>query len=252
MVTEPATVSVVLPAYNEEGAIEAAISSLSTYFEKRATDLEVVVSDDGSTDGTRAKVQARTDQDPRVRLVTSTKNRGKGHAVRQGVLATRGDVVLFLDVDMSTPIEMMDRVWPHLESGTHVVVGARRIEGARIEVHQPFVREALGDLFRRTACWLLEVPVSDITCGFKAFDGPVARRLFETLELDDWSFDLELLVAASQAGLRISQVPVIWRNDPTTKVRLYRDLPLAALGVVRVLTWKVRGRWRRADVVETG
>ena len=238
------TVSVVLPAYNEEAGIGAAMSGVRAYFESRAAGLEIIVSDDGSTDGTRAEVEARCKQDPCVKLVSSEQNRGKGHAVRQGVLATSGDIVLFLDVDMSTPIEMMDRVWPQLADGAQVVVGARRIEGAQIEVHQPAVREALGDIFRRTTRWLLDVPVSDITCGFKAFDGAVARRLFSTLEIDDWSFDLELLVAASQADLRIRQIPVVWRDDPTTKVRLHRDVPLAAIGIVRVFCKKLRGRWR--------
>jgi hypothetical protein len=91
---------------------------------------------------------------------------------------------------------------------------------------------------------LLDIPVSDITCGFKAFDGAIARRLFAVMRLDDWSFDVELLVAASQAGLRITEVPVVWRHDPGSKVRLLRDIPLAALGVTRVLGGKIRGRWR--------
>lgn len=248
----PGTISVVFPAFNEENAILAALSQVTTYMENRGERFEIVVSDDGSTDRTRAQVKERGAVDPRIRLVGSSKNRGKGHAVRKGVLATRGEVVIFLDVDMSTPIEMMDRVWPELETGAQVVVGARRGEGANIEVHQPMIREALGNLFRRTTCWLLNIPVSDITCGFKAFNGPIARRLFQTLALDDWSFDVELLVAASQSGLRISQVPVVWRNNPTTRVRLYRDVPLAVLGVARVLGGKLRGRWRGLDIVTPG
>jgi dolichyl-phosphate beta-glucosyltransferase len=237
-------VSVVFPAFNEERAIADALARVTAYLEAREQPFEIVVSDDGSTDETRAEVELLGATDPRIRLVSAGMNRGKGHAVRQGVLASEGDVVLFLDVDMSTPIEMMDRVWPELQAGHQVVVGTRRSAGAQIEVHQPVMREALGDIFRRATRRLLDIPVSDITCGFKAFDGPVARRLFAVLRLNDWSFDVELLVAASQAGLRITEVPVVWRNDPGSKVRLMRDIPLALLGVSRVLGGKMRGRWR--------
>lgn len=244
----PGLVSVVFPAFNEERAIGEALARVTAYLDAREQPFEIVVSDDGSTDRTPAEVEQRGAADPRIRLVSSGANRGKGHAVRQGVLATEGDVVLFLDVDMSTPIEMMDRVWAELEAGHQVVVGTRRGAGAEIEVHQPVIREALGDIFRRATRRLLDIPVSDITCGFKVFDGAVARRLFATMRLDDWSFDVELLVAAAQAGLRITEVPVVWRNDPRSKVRLTRDIPLAALGVARVLGGKVRGRWRGLGV----
>lgn len=243
-------VSVVLPAYNEEVGIAAAILSISDYFKGRVASFEIIVADDGSTDRTVATVEEIARADPRLRLVASSRNRGKGHAVRQGILATTGGVALFLDVDMSTPIEMMDRVWPELESGTQVVVGARRAEGARIQVHQPLIREAMGDVFRRSVCRLLDIPVSDITCGFKVFNGPVARRLFRELDLNDWSFDVELLVAASQAGLRLGEIPVVWRDSPGSRVRLYRDAPLAALGVARVLGRKLRGRWRGLALTE--
>ncbi|MGD8817017.1 MAG: glycosyltransferase family 2 protein, partial [Acidobacteriota bacterium] len=226
-------VSVVFPAFNEEDAIVDALAQVTTYLEGREQPFEIVVADDGSTDRTRAEVEQRSAADPRIKLVSSGVNRGKGHAVRRGVLATKGDVVLFLDVDMSTPIEMMERVWPELDTGQQVVVGTRRSAGAEIEVHQPVIREALGDIFRRATRRLLDIPVSDITCGFKAFDGAIARRLFAVMRLDDWSFDVELLVAASQAGLRITEVPVVWRHDPGSKVRLLRDIPLAALGVTR-------------------
>lgn len=244
--------SIVFPAFNEEDAIAGAVAQVAAFLDGRDERFEIVVSDDGSTDRTRAEVEKLIAADPRIKLVQANKNRGKGHAVRQGVLATSGDVVVFLDVDMSTPIEMLDRVWPELEAGNQVVVGARRIEGAKIEVHQPMVREALGDFFRRATRWLLGIPVSDITCGFKAFDGRIARRLFAAMQLNDWSFDVELLVAASQGGLRIAQVPVVWRDDPGTKVRLARDIPLAALGVVRVLGGKIRGRWRDLGTSPSG
>jgi len=238
-------VSVVIPAFDEERGIERAIAAVRDYLEPRVEALEIVVVDDGSRDATAERVAAVAAADPRVRLIRSERNYGKGHAVRDGVLASRGQVVAFMDVDLSTPVEMLDRVWPVLDAGAHVVVGSRRMAGATIEVHQSAVRELLGDVFRRTTRWLLGIPVSDLTCGFKAFTGPEGRALFRGLTLWDWSFDVEVLVAAVGAGLVVRDVPVTWRDDPDTKVRLSRDLPRVASSLVRVLVRKARRRYRR-------
>ncbi len=243
-------VSVVLPAFNEERGIERALRAVAAHLAPGGQRYEIVVVDDGSTDRTADRVETLAREDSRVRLVRSLPNRGKGHAVREGVLASRGDVVVFLDVDLSTPVETLDRVWPCLDDGAQVVVGSRRMSGAEIEVHQGRVREALGDVFRRATRRLLGIPVSDLTCGFKAFKGPEGRALFRRVTLWDWSFDVEVLVAAVEAGLDVRDVPVRWRDDPDTKVRLARDLPLAALGIAKVLARKARKRYRRPLEIE--
>lgn len=242
--------SVVLPAFNEERGIERALTAVALHLANDGRRYEIVVVDDGSTDRTAERVETLARDDARVRLVRSPRNRGKGHAVREGVLASRGDVVVFLDVDLSTPVETLDRIWPCLDDGAHVVVGSRRMSGAEIEVHQGRVREALGDVFRRTTRLLLGIPVTDLTCGFKAFKGPQGRALFRRVTLWDWSFDVEVLVAAVEAGLDVRDVPVRWRDDPDTKVRLTRDLPLAAIGIAKVLVRKARRQYRRPLEVE--
>lgn len=244
--------SVVLPAYNEERAIERALDAVTGHLAAREHCYEIVVVDDGSTDRTAELVSTIAGRDARVRLVRSAHNRGKGHAVREGVLASHGDIVVFLDVDLSTPVDTLDRVWPVLAQGAQVVVGSRRMAGSEIEVHQGRVREMLGDMFRRITRWLLDIPVSDLTCGFKAFTGPEGRALFRRVTLSDWSFDVEVLVAAVEAGLDVRDVPVRWRDDPDTKVRLSRDLPLAARGILAVLARKARRQYRRPLELEDG
>jgi len=243
-------VSIVLPAFNEERGIERALGAVAAHLAAMGRRYEVIVVDDGSTDRTAELVANVAGADPRVRLVRSARNRGKGHAVREGVLASQGGVVVFLDVDLSTPMDTLDRAWPWLERGAHVVVGSRRMAGSEIEVHQGRLRETLGDTFRRTTRWLLGIPVSDLTCGFKVFRGPEGRALFRRVTLWDWSFDVEVLVAAAEAGLDVRDVPVRWRDDPDTKVRLSRDLPLAALGIVTVLYRKALKRYRRPLEIE--
>ncbi len=248
--TRAGFLSVVLPAYDEEAAIERALTAVREYLDGRVAGYEIVVVDDGSRDATAARVSGAAASDARIRLLRSARNRGKGHAVREGILASRGDAVVFLDVDLSTPIAMLERVWPLLDAGAHVVVGSRRMAGSEIEVHQGALRESLGDVFRRGARRLLGIPVSDLTCGFKVFTGPEGRALFRRVTLTDWSFDVELLVAAVDAGLEVRDVPVRWRNDPDSKVRLARDLPLAALGILRVCLRRFRRHYRRPLEIE--
>jgi glycosyltransferase involved in cell wall biosynthesis len=243
-------VSIVLPAFDEELGIERAIAAVCNHLEPRVESFEVVVVDDGSRDRTAQRVQSVSAKDRRVRLLRSDRNHGKGHAVRQGILASRGDVVAFLDVDLSTPIQMLDRVWPILDGGAHVVVGSRRMPGARIEVHQPWIREHLGDVFRRTTRVLLGIPLSDLTCGFKVFRGREGRALFERVTLWDWTFDVEVLVAAIEAGLVVRDVPVIWRDDRDTKVRLARDLPRVMSGLARLFVRKAGKQYRRPLEIE--
>lgn len=242
--------TVVLPAFDEEAAIERALHAIGAHLEASVTGYEIVVVDDGSRDGTAARVARAAAEDARIRLLRSPRNRGKGHAVREGILASRGEVVVFLDVDLSTPIETLERAWPLLDAGAHVVVGSRRMPGSEIEIHQGALRETLGDVFRRGARRLLGIPVSDLTCGFKVFTGPEGRALFRRVALTDWSFDVELLVAAVDAGLVVRDVPVRWRNDPDSKVRLVRDLPLAVLGILRVLARRMRKEYRRPLEIE--
>jgi hypothetical protein len=158
------------------------------------------------------------------------------------MLEARGDLVLMTDADLSTPIEELERLLARLRDGAQVAIGSRKMPGASIEVHQPFLREAMGRIFT----WLtsrLVVDVSDVTCGFKLFTRRAATAIFSRTTLDDWSFDAEVLFLARRLGLGIVEVPVAWRDVPGTKVHRGRDAVRSALGLARIVLNRARGRY---------
>jgi len=233
--------SVVVPAYNEAGRIADTLRRIDSYLQARGLASELLVVDDGSTDGTAEVVRRLTAElaTPLV-LVSSAPNRGKGHAVKAGVLRACGRAVLLSDADLSTPIEELEKLRACVANGAQVAIGSRKMRGAVIEVRQPFVREALGRVFTFLTR-LVIVPVSDATCGFKLFSHEAAAAIFSRLRLTDWSFDAEALFLASRLGFRIHEVPVRWSDTVGTKVHRGRDAVRAALGLARIRLNAARG-----------
>lgn len=211
------TYSFIIPAYNEESAIAEAVAAVLAYAD-RLGDAELVVVDDGSSDATAARVQAAAASDPRVRLVRLSANRGKGAAVKAGMAAATGEWRIFLDADLSTRPEEFESFRAHL-AAADVLVGSRAVPGARIAVHQPYWREQGGRIFNRIIQLLLGLPIRDTQCGFKCFSARAAAHFAET-RTDGWAFDAEVLARAHRAGLRLQELPVAWRHDPTSHVRL--------------------------------
>jgi dolichyl-phosphate beta-glucosyltransferase len=234
--------SVVIPAFNEEARLPATLARLDAYLGPRAVPYELLVVDDGSTDAT-AQV-ARAAAGP-VELLRHTPNRGKGYAVRAGMLAARGERRLMTDADLSTPIEELARLEAALARGYDVAIGSRAVAGARIEVHQPFYREAMGRFFNRLVQLLLLPGLYDTQCGFKLWSAEAAALAFASCRLDGFSFDVEALYAARRAGLRIAELPVVWRNDAATRVGL-RGGGAAFLDLFRIRWAAARGRYRAA------
>jgi len=242
--------SVVVPAYREAERISDSLRRIDAYLVARARGAEIVVVDDGSSDGTANVVReiARGLATP-LRLLISERNRGKGHALKLGFAVSRGARVLFTDADLSTPIECADAVLAPLEEGFDFVLGSRKMEGAQLEIRQPWLRESLGKVFTYIAR-LLIADVSDVTCGFKAFRGDVGRDLFSRVRIDDWSFDAEILLISVQRGCRFTEVPVAWQDRAGTKVRLVRDILSTFSGLVRMRLHLALGRY--ADPVPHG
>jgi len=216
--------SVIIPTFNEEPNIRGSAEAVVAYLREQERSWELLLVDDGSQDGTLAIEQAIAQGEPRVRVLAHSPNRGKGCAVRQGMLEARGAARLFLDADYSTPIEECDKLLPCLEQGFDIAIGVRRGPAVQLETRPPLHRHVLGELYIRLASWLLGSRVSDFNCGFKAFRGEAAERLFRLQRRDDWSFDAEVLVLAERLGYRIKGVPVRWAHVQTTsKVRPIRD-----------------------------
>ena len=231
--------SVVIPAYNEERVIASTIQSVVVYLGGTGTSCEVIIVDDGSTDATVRVVQEAAAQHPGVRLLASP-HLGKGGAVKQGVLSAQGRSILFMDADSSTRIEEWAKFAPWLSRGFQVVIGSRKMPGAEVVVRQPVLREAMGKVFTWLTNQLLTGGVSDITCGFKAFETGAAREIFGLQRMHGWGFDAEILFIARRRDYGIKEVPVVWADDASTKVRLGRD----ALGSFQELLQIRLGAWR--------
>lgn len=243
MCTASALLSLVIPAYNEAACLERHVRVVLDHMDAAGRTVEVLVVDDGSADETQAIAERLAAADPRVRALANPANEGKGGAVRRGMLAARGDPVIFFDADLSTPIQTVDPMLAAFDAGADVVVGSRRVAGARIVVHQPWLRETLGRGFTWLTRTWLGVPLVDFTCGFKGFRGPTVRPIFERQRLTDWSFDAEICYLARRLGYRISEVPVVWTNDPDSKVQVGSALSRSLLGLWRIRWWDWRGRY---------
>jgi dolichyl-phosphate beta-glucosyltransferase len=223
--------SVVIPAYNEARRLRPTLERVVEYLEGRGALFEVLVVDDGSTDGTRRVAEKLLD--PRVWLLELATNRGKGAALRYGVVASRGRRVLLCDADLSTPIEELARLEPHLEEA-EVVLGSRGVEESKVETRQPLYRELMGRTFNLIIRLLGFGGFRDTQCGFKLLRGDVARELFPQLTVDRFAYDVELVVEAQRRGYRVVEVGVEWHDSPTSRVRPVRDSWRMLTDVVRL------------------
>lgn len=237
-------VSLIIPAFNEAKRIGQSLDRILEFFRKQLYSFEVIVVDDGSTDDTVAIVHRHSAPDASVRVETQRINLGKGEAIKTGVLASAGKYVFFSDADLSVPIETLSLLLSSLENGADLAIGSRRTAGARIEVHQPFHREQMGKVFTRLSNLILGLRVSDFTCGFKGFRKEAANGLFSRQRLGGWSFDAEILYLAKTRGYRIEEIPVAWRDDRATKVRLLRDTVGSFFGLLEIRLNDLRRKYR--------
>ena len=239
--------SVVIPAYNEARRLPATLARVGEYLAGRGVAYEILVIDDGSSDGTAAVARGAG---VTVRVLRHEPNRGKGYAVRRGMLAAAGARRLMTDADLSTPIEDLPKLEAGIDRGFDVAIGSRAVAGARIEVHQPAYREAMGRAFNVLVQALLLPGLSDTQCGFKLFTVRAAEVAFGACRLDGFSFDVEALFVARRRGLRIAEVPVVWRNDAATRVGLGGG-GAAFLDLLRIRLSALRGDYGPAGGGET-
>ncbi len=215
--------SVVIPAFNEASRLPPSLDLILAYLRASGRTHEVIVVDDGSRDSTVAAVDTLNGTGADVRLVRHQVNLGKGAAVRTGVLASRGDIVLFTDADLSTPIADAEPLILAIEGGADVAIGSRALNRDLVEVHQPIYREAMGRVFNLFVQALLLPGLHDTQCGFKAFRGDLGRELFGATVSTGFDFDPEVLYRARRRGLAIRGIPVHWRNSADTRVSAVRD-----------------------------
>ncbi len=219
--------SVVIPAYNETRRLRQSLEQIYVWLrahpETSGVRWEVIVVDDGSTDGTLELARELAARYPNLRPLTNGRNRGKGYSVRYGVLEARGRTILFTDADLSAPIEEASKLLAVAQEGYPVVVGSRGVDRSLIEIHQSAWREFAGRTFNFLVRLLTGLGIKDTQCGFKLFDREATRPLFERQKIERFGFDPEILFLAKKSGLRIAEVGVRWSHDPDSRVRLLRD-----------------------------
>jgi glycosyltransferase involved in cell wall biosynthesis len=224
MNSQPLDLSIIVPAYNEENRLPKTLDRIVAYLQARPYRCEIIVVDDGSSDGTIALVNAYSQKHAEMRLVLNGTNRGKGFSVRHGMLDARGEIALFTDADLSTPIEEADKLLAALrDQGYDAAIGSRALDRTLIEVHQSVIREQAGIFFNRMVRWIMGVRISDTQCGFKAFRRERCRIIFEQQRIERFGFDPEILFLAKRHGLRVAEVPVRWSHDEGTKVNVVAD-----------------------------
>ncbi len=215
--------SVVVPAYNESTRLPGSLRRMREFFDAAGEEYEVIVVDDGSADDTYSSTATLAESWPQLRVLRFAENRGKGAAVRAGMLDARGEHRLFSDADLSTPLEELANLRARLKGDTTVAIASRALAGSQIEVHQQRRREMMGRTYNRLLQALVLPGIHDSQCGFKVFTAEAAVACFEPLRTMRFGFDAEVLVRARARGWRIAEVPVRWRHVEASRVNSLRD-----------------------------
>lgn len=234
--------SLVFPAYNEAKRLPATLDTVLDWLDAQDFDAELVIVDDGSSDGTAELARERlAGRDAQV--LVHERNQGKGAGLRTGMVAARGDHVLFSDADLSTPIEEATRFLERHAAGCPIVIGTRKSAGAQVLKRQSPVRENMGKVYTLLSNALICPGVSDFTCGFKSFRRDAAHAIFSRLRENGWAYDSEVLYLARRLGYDVTEVPVRWINDPSSRVNLLRDTLGSAAGLARIRGRALFGRY---------
>jgi len=247
-------ISIIIPAYNEELRLPIALQATIDFFCRKGEAFEILVVDDGSKDGTPGVVEHFVDLHPEVNLkrLEYGRNRGKGYAVRFGMLAAVGKIRLFCDADLATPIEEYDVVLDRMKAqGAQVGVGSRPLKTSHLLVREPWYRELLGRLFNTVVQTFAVRGIQDTQCGFKIFEADSAEAIFSECRIDGFAFDTEVLFLAQQLDYKIAEVPIRWAHKDGSNINMLRDgfSMLCELSRVRYLHRSVRGRARSQNAV---
>ena len=239
--------SLVIPAYNESARITASLDKILAYIDQNKWDAEVLVVNDGSRDNTADIIRQYAQRSPIVRLIENPGNRGKGYSVRNGMLQARGDVLIFSDADLSSPIYESARLIRELENGADVAFGSRWLEADTQTERQSILRQIAGRVYNMLLRVILGLNYKDTQCGLKAFNRAAADKVFTRQKIERWGFDPELLFIAKKFGMKMVEVPVEWAHDDRSKINPVVDGFKMFIEMLKIRWNGITGRYEKPD-----
>ena len=237
------TYSIVIPAYNESARLGTTLDKVLAYVHARKWDAEVIVVNDGSRDNTAEIVRTLAAKDPALRLVENPGNRGKGYSVRNGMLNARGQVVLFSDADLSSPIEEAPKLFQALADGADIAIGSRWLRAETQTQRQPLHRQLFGRIFNLILRLTLGLQFKDTQCGFKAFKQPAVQAIFPLQKIERWGFDPEILFLARKLGFKVKEVSVAWGHSGGTRINPLVDGSRMVMEMLRIRWYDLMGKY---------
>ncbi len=237
------TYSIVIPAYNEGSRLGATLEKVLGYVHAQGWNAEVIVVNDGSRDNTAALVREFAAKDPCLRLVENPGNHGKGYSVRNGMLQARGEVVVFSDADLSSPIEEMPKLLAALSAGADIAIGSRWLRVELQTRRQSLHRQLFGRVFNLLLRIILGLNFKDTQCGFKAFTRRAAQTIFPLQHIERWGFDPEILFLARKFGFRVDEVPVYWGHSGDTRIHPLLDGARMFQEMLRIRWYDLTGKY---------
>ncbi len=237
--------SIIIPAYNEEANIVNTLTEIADFLDGKAFSSEVILIDDGSKDRTLEEALIFEEKIPNFRIIESKPNKGKGYVVKKAMLQARGKYAMFMDADNSTSIDEIDKFFPYLEEGYDAVIGSRRLKDSQVTVPESFMRILLGNVYILLSKIILGSKVNDFNCGFKAYKGESAKRIFSLQKMDDWSFDTELIFLINKLGMKLKEVPVKWAHKNTSKVKPFKAGVESFLSLIKIKWNDIKGIYEK-------
>lgn len=244
--------TIVLPAYNESERIGSTLETISAHAKQRNWNAELIVVNDGSRDQTAAMVRAEADRCSSIQLIENPGNRGKGYSVRNGMLHARGDILLFSDADLSSPIAEADKLFAAIANGADVAIGSRWLNVELQTRRQPIYRQLFGRIYNLALRLILGIHFKDTQCGFKAFNRRAVDALFPAQKIERWGFDPELLYLARRFHLKVEEVPVEWAHREGTRINPLRDGLHMFIELFRIRWNALSGKYTKPALPQRG
>ena len=237
--------SVIIPAYNEEKRLPGTLDSIAEYIKSMKKEVEVIVVVDGSRDNTKQVAESYKDKIAGLRVLDYGDNRGKGFAVKTGMLEAKGEYVLFMDADNATPLSEVEKLWPFV-SGYEIVIGSRHLKDSNVVIKQPWYRILISRLGNFVIQALIIKDIKDTQCGFKLFTCKAAQEIFSRQQIDRWGFDMEILsIAQKVLGYKIKEVPVSWYNSAESRLRPVRDALRTLRELLKIKSNLITGKYKK-------